>query len=208
MTNNNVADLQNVGAKPVKIKRTVAHRYIKSKSKTGYRILREYSANNEDPICLTIKEAYNLITQHENCCAYQFYQTNKLFLPIAGKMMAELIEHSFYDLSDKVGTPVSELIKSMEEQGIPMLCVDASVANHAFKLIYARTISNLTKKYWEDLPNGAKLLTNSDDDFENLCSTLKIGRRTRAGIARKKINYEPTLQELTDRLAEKKYKNN
>ena len=179
------ADLKKVGSKKVKIRRTVAHRYIKKKSESVHKILQD-NKNIEDLICITIEDAYNLIAEHEIYWTYQFYKVNKASLPTAEKMMLELIKHPScvwkHDSIKRVCKPVSEILKSMEEQKTPILCISRIVASLACILIRSHTDVNLRNKHWKSLPNGIELLINSENYFEYICSTLNIARGTDAGI--------------------------
>lgn len=191
MQNLKEGSVENADTKKKAIKRNIAHRYIKYNSKTIHRIVREQSANNEDPTCLLIKVAEDLIEQYGNYSAYRFFEANRSYLPSAEGKMLELSPYCSYvsasNLIEQVGKPASELIKSIEEAQKPILCIDEATANRACMLVCARTLSVLTKKYWRDLPNGDALLFKAEEQFEELCSSLKIGRRTSSIINRNKV---------------------
>lgn len=192
MTTDSEASLENTGTKRVAMKNTIVHRYIKFNAKTPIRILQEQTNNGEDPICLTIEDTYNLVEQVARSSSYLFFKNNKAFLHSAEKKTMELSSYSIDDsfvptFIQEFGKPSSVLIRVMEEEQKPLLCIDEAVANLACTLMDARIQTALLSKYWKDLPNGEEQLKQSDVHFEALCSSKKIGRRTRAIISRKKL---------------------
>jgi hypothetical protein len=193
MTNDNQPILENVGEKKVaKTKFNIAHRYAKFNAKTPQRILNEQVPNNEDPICFLIEDVFNSIELYGNHCQRSFIEERRGYLTSAEKKLSELAAYpsdgSVSGLFEKFGKPASQLIRVMEENQKPILCLDEATVNHAFALIYARTQSSLLNKHWKELPDGEALLLEADNHLEELCSRLKIGRRSRATINKKKAN--------------------
>lgn len=209
MENNLKAPSENTGTKTKTIKQNIVHRYIKLNLKTPYRIVRDRPTENESRICLTHEDTLLLIEQYENYATYRFYDEHKAYIPVSEQKLEELSSYSSYvsgpNLIERLGKPISERIKTIEEIQKPLLCVDDSVANLACMLIYARLQANLTKKYWEDLPDGEELLLKADNHFEELCSGLKIGRRTRSIINRKKVEGQANAENLTDNIDRENY---
>ena len=190
MNNLSNASPEEATIKAITYKKTIAHRYIKKNYKTPVRIENENPDKGEVIQCITIEDANTLLENYGKFCECQFYEKHKTYIPNAEKRMegltSNLIENSINDYIAQNSKPVSELKTMMEDSKQPLLCIGEAAANSACMLIHARTQVALLVKYWKDLPDGKELLRIADNNFEELCSTLKIGRRTRAIISRKK----------------------
>ncbi len=202
MTKNNQALLDEGTKKVATTKKNVAHKFIKSNLKTPYKIILEHPVEGENLTCLSNDDACKFIELYGNICMYNFFDENRVYLPIAEKKLVEFSPYSSYgsfdNLVDQFGKPASELIKMMEENRQPVLCLDGATANLACMLICARTQATLLSKHWKDLPNGEELLLKADNHFEELCSSLKIGRRTKSIINRKKAEGQANVENSND----------
>lgn len=186
----NINTTETVGIKRVATKNIIANKFADKNKKTPARILNEQKKTCEEPNGVLIEDMHRLIGNLRLTYVEQFYAKRIALLPIAEKKVAELSQHctecSAPDLIKQISIPVSQLMRVVEESQKPILCIDEATANLACMLVFASVQSELTKKHWQDLPNGEELLIQAENHFEELCSGLKIGRRTRAIMNKKK----------------------
>lgn len=207
MTTQTEADLESAGANESSKNMKIVFRYLRKNLGTPYKILSNYPSDNPDPVCLFETDFKNVVEPYSRYCEADFFETHKAYLLIANKKLSELASYKSYDsvagIIETLGKPSSEIIKQMEEEQKPILCVSDYTIQQACLLIYARTLSTLTKKYWEELPNGEDLKTKADNHFEDLCANSKIPRRTSTIIKRKKELAQKEIDALNKHYEEK-----
>jgi hypothetical protein len=169
-------------------KRDVSNRFADNETRTVIRILNE-SEGNEDQLCVLHPDIEELILQQKCQTELLFFQSNKAYLPTAAKKVAALAHFESMENAEqgikRKAKLLSELITLSEQNGLPITCIKEGDAHMACLLAHFHVKAILMNKYWMDLPEGAILKDKCDQEFEELCSGLKIPRRTRAIMKRK-----------------------
>lgn len=175
----------------MKIKSDISSKLCKLRAKTALRIQNEFGQNEE---CVKLDDALNLIGQVRLSTKAKFLNENEAYIVNATKM-SEMANKALAEVrdNDKVVSDytlkASEFVEAMKESNTPILCIRVEDYNDVVTLtkFYQRLL--LLRKYEKDIPEGTLQLERLEGAFENLCSTYKIGRRTKAIIRNQSDNY-------------------
>lgn len=177
-------------------KRDVSNRFADNETRSVIRILNE-NEGSENQLCVLHPDMEDLILQQKCQTELLFFQSNKTYLTIAAEKIAalahfETMENAEQGIKQKAKT-LSELITLTEKNGSPITCIKEGDAHMACLLAHFHVKAILVNKHWKDLPGGVLLKDKCDQEFEELCSGLKVPRRTRAIMKRKLggINVSP-----------------
>lgn len=191
MQNQNEGSLESLSQEKVKLKKTIVERAADKNAKSPVKIGNENPEENVKTMCVAANDFCPIIQKYGGYCQRAFYVEGEVYIPGAEKKIQKLSSYSSFssvsELIESVWKPAYQFIEIMEENKKPILCIDAKVANLIGKLIHARTQSMLLSKHWSELPDGKNRLFLADEHFEELCSSLRLARRTRSIINKKKI---------------------
>lgn len=169
-----------------KVKRTVVDRYLSLSLRTPVSVVN--NNNNEDVLCLRETDLLNFQHEYTLFCTHQFYTKNRIYLTGANKALSKLpVFTDVFSVEAIVKSnalSAKQLIVEMEKSGSIAFCIDEASVHLLAMLIFGRVNTDLMKKYWKDLPDGSIKLQLADEYFENICSQLKLPRRTRAIMKR------------------------
>lgn len=177
---------------PPKIKPNLSHKFLTSKSKSAIRLSNEFGADTK---CLQIEKAASLLntaSHYFDCIQYEYYKT---YLPVPRSLQSLIcsVEKDSSFLPDSLESSLKtadELSLLMEESNTLIKCVTFTDYKNALDILKKRQNAHFFNKHWKDLPNGHSLLAEADEEFNAICASLKIGRRTRSIINQKNnINY-------------------
>jgi hypothetical protein len=167
-----------------KLKRNVSHRYLTTKLNTPFELMAENKDSDYSVRAVLKEKAERFIDSYYKRCTLQYYSQHKAYLRNAEEKISALSEHGFItpvtELIQELSDPVRRLAEMMEENGAPLLCIEDSELLLACYLMEARVLSELMRKHYREIPNGIEFLEKADEIFEDLCSKMKIPRRTRA----------------------------
>lgn len=145
-----------------------------------------------DQICFLLSDVEQILLSQSKHCNAKLIQENKIYIPGSNEALSELLNYTddaiVKNLFHSRGIVLSDAIGKMEERQEIIHCIGEPELKKACKLIEVRTNVSFFQKYWRMLPEGQRQGEIADDDFEALCSELKIPRRTREIIKRKKAN--------------------
>lgn len=171
-----------------KVKRTVVDRYLSLNLRTPVSIVNDN--NNEDLVCLRETDVLNFRHEYTLYCEHQFFMKNRLYLPDASKALSKLPVFtdvfSVEEIIMRNALGAKELIVEMERSESIAFCIDEASVHLLAMLIFGKVNTDLMKRYSRDLPDGATRLQLADEYFENICSQLRLPRRTRAIMKRPK----------------------
>jgi hypothetical protein len=192
MNNQSTADL-NVGSKQKK--RHGEDRFLDANT------LSAVAAMNKNPDGSAIAiDPLNASATLQSCIRHgewKLWNEYKNFIPKAEKAMQKLTLDENDALPSAIvefAKPISEWTKIQIETGELTMCVEVAVLVQAIKLAEARIRTVFMRHYWNYLQNGAELLKEADEEFEQMCAKLRLPRRTRAIMNKKKVSNEPVAE--------------
>lgn len=190
MTTKNAITESFFSAKKLEMNMKSPKRYLSKHIGTPYEL--KNRGLNSDQICFLQTDAEQILLSQSKHCIAKLINEYKLYIPGSIEVLPELSNYTdsvlIINLFKGGGKILLDIIQQMEERQEVIQCIGEPELKKACKLIEAKTNVSFFHKYWQMLPEGQQQGEIADDDFEALCSELKIPRRTREIMKRKKAD--------------------